>query len=266
MKSSLFSSRNTLARGLRVIILTALLPCLFGCASQKMVQKNPNDPLESVNRPIFAVNRALDKVFVRPLAVAYTFATPKPIRAGVSNFFANIDDITITINKVLQGEMNNAMKVSGRFLMNSTLGLAGTFDVASRVGLNKQRADFGMTMASWGYKESTYIVLPLFGPSTVRDGTGLLVDFLMSPYPYIPEDIGYYVFMVDLLNIRANLLEDEFYFDYAAQDPYTFMRDVYMQHRRSQLGLSNVDQTADAQWNEENLDDWKTPTPAKQGS
>jgi phospholipid-binding lipoprotein MlaA len=258
--SSSAQALHHLSSGCRVILLTVSISCLMACATPKTAEKSAQDPLEAVNRPIFAMNRALDKTIVKPLAIGYKFVVPKPVRAGVTNFFANIDDVTIAINKALQGEGQNAMRVTGRFLMNSTLGLAGTFDVATRAGLTKQRADFGMTLAKWGVGDTPYVVLPLFGPATVRDGFGMLADFLMSPYPYIPQDVGYYIFAVDLLNMRANLFQSEFYFDFAAQDPYTFLRDLYLQRRESQinqmLGIAETP-TPSSSWGDENLDDWK---------
>ncbi|MFI4956341.1 MAG: VacJ family lipoprotein [Gammaproteobacteria bacterium] len=242
----------------RVMILTLLMPFLFACASQRTAEKSPDDPFEVVNRPIFAFNRGLDMVLVKPAAVGYRMILPKVVRLGITNFFANIDDITVAANKVLQLEIHDAVRVSMRFVMNSTAGGLGFYDIASKAGLEKQRADFGLTLAHWGIKESPYIVIPVFGPSTMRDGIGLVGDFLLSPYPYIPDDIGYAVFVIDLLNIRANLLDDEYYFNYAAQDPYTFMRDVYLQRRRAQIkNLSEEGNTTD--WNEgQTWDDWRT--------
>lgn len=238
------------------IILTFLLPMLLACASTQTV-KDPDDPFEPVNRAVFGMNRTLDMIFIKPAAVAYRMVLPSPVRAGVSNFFGNIDDLTVVANKVLQMQIHDAVRVSARFMMNSTAGAAGFFDVASKAGLEKQRADFGLTLAYWGIKESPYIVIPLFGPSTLRDGIGLLADFLMSPYPYIPDDIGYIVFAVDLLNIRATLLDDEYYFNYAAMDPYTFMRDFYMQRRRGQIRA--LDPNSSEEWDEgQTWDDWRT--------
>lgn len=242
----------------RVIVLTLLMPLMFGCASQQRADRSPDDPFESVNRPIFAFNRTLDMILVKPAAVGYRMILPKVVRTGVTNFFANIDDITVVANKVLQLEIEDAVQVSMRFVMNSTAGFLGVYDIASKAGLEKQRADFGLTLARWGIKNSPYIVIPVFGPSTMRDGVGLVGDFLMSPYPYIPNDIGYTVFVIDLLNIRATLLDDEYYFNYAAQDPYTFMRDVYLQRRKAQIRemTSNGDTT---DWDEgQTWDDWRT--------
>lgn len=252
---------STLLQFTRVIVLTMLLSMLFACASNSTQSrvKSPDDPFESVNRPIFAMNRGLDMVLVKPLAMVYRMILPSPVRAGVSNFFANIDDITVVANKVLQLEIEDAVQVSARFVMNSTAGGLGFFDIATKAGLEKQRADFGLTLARWGIKESPYIVIPVFGPSTMRDGIGLLGDFLMSPYPYIPDDIGYIVFAVDLLNIRANLLDDEYYFNYAAMDPYTFMRDFYLQRRRAQIRGMDPDAADSTNWDDgQTWDDWRT--------
>jgi phospholipid-binding lipoprotein MlaA len=242
----------------RIIVSAFLLPGLLACASTRVSEKSPDDPFESVNRPIYTFNRTLDKYLIKPLAVGYRMVLPNMVRTGITNFFANIDDITVAANKVLQLEIEQAVQVSARFLVNSTAGVGGLVDVASHTGLEKQRADFGLTLARWGIKESPYIVIPIFGPSTLRDGVGLLADFLMSPYPYIPDEIGYAVFVIDLLNIRANLLDEEYYFDYAAMDPYTFMRDFYMQRRRAQIRDMNGESKG-GDWDDgQTWDDWKT--------
>jgi len=242
----------------RVIILTMLTPFLFACATTQTAERSPDDPFEVVNRPIFYMNRGLDTALIKPVAVGYRMIFPKFIRTGVTNFFANIDDITVAANKVLQLQFQDAVRVTMRFVMNSTAGIGGVYDIASKAGLEKQRADFGLTLAYWGLKESPYIVIPLLGPSTMRDGIGLVADFFMSPYPYIPDDIGYAVFVLDLLNIRANLLDDEYYFNYVAQDPYTLMREVYLQRRKAQIKSMNQEgDTTD--WNEgQTWDDWRT--------
>ncbi len=247
-----------------MVCMILLLPFLSSCATKRVAEKHPDDPFESVNRPIFAFNRFVDTIAVKPLAIGYRMILPSVVRTGVTNFFANIDDITIAANKVLQLEIEDAIQVSVRFLMNSTAGVGGIFDIASKAGLEKQRADFGLTLARWGVREAPFIMIPLLGPSTMRDGIGLAVDFfLLSPYPYIPDDIGYAIFVIDLLNIRANLLEDEYYFHYAAQDPYTFLRDLYLQRRKAQIQhmLHPEEGTEAGNWDDESLDDWRPNDP-----
>ncbi len=231
-----------------IVLLTA-------CASSsKVTEKHPEDPFESVNREIFTLNQGLDKFIFKPVASAYYMVVPPPVRKGVTNFFSNIGDITVFANKVLQFKIHDAVRTAARFGMNSTFGAAGLFDVASEAGLYKMRADFGLTLAHYGMKKSPYLVLPLIGPTTVRDAGGIVADFFLSPWAYVDGEILFYAGVLDLVNIRANLLDDQYYFDYAAMDEYSFMRDIYLQRRNALI--KGQDEAAPAgDWGE-NYDDW----------
>lgn len=192
---------------------------------------NEGDKLENLNRKIFYVNERLDHFALRPAAVGYKKLMPNPLEKGVNNFFSNLDEVTNVLNDLLQGKFGQAANDSGRFLINTTLGVGGLFDVAERAGLEKSEGeDFGQTLAVWGVGEGPYLMLPLLGPSTLRDAPSKFVDSITSPFSYV-DDVrtrntarG-----VDLLAQRASLLEID---DIISGDKYLFVRDVYLQRNR----------------------------------
>ncbi|MFT4769174.1 MAG: phospholipid-binding lipoprotein MlaA [Glaciecola sp.] len=188
------------------------------------------DPLEVINRPMFALNDALDRWALKPVARGYDFVMPAPAQRGVSNFFANLYDVTSTLNAVLQCRWEGASQSGGRFLVNSTLGLAGLFDVATPLGIGPYRTDFGHTLALWGIPEGPYVMLPLFGPRTFRSGTGLLVDtFTLSVPPYIHNrNVRNSIWGLELVHGRARLLDAD---ELISGDRYIFVRDAYLQQR-----------------------------------
>ena len=147
-------------------------------------EKNP-DPLESINRPIFAANDAFDRFLLKPVATGYHWITPDPVERGVGNMFANMYDFNSAINGVLQWRWKDAGRSTGRFLINSTVGLLGIFDVASKMGISPYRTDFGHTLAIWGVKPGPYVMVPFFGPRTFRSGTGTIFDTYTSIPTYI---------------------------------------------------------------------------------
>lgn len=205
---------------------------LSGCATQ-----SSKDPLEGLNRGIYKFNDVADKAVIRPVAGAYKAVLPSPIRSGVNNFFSNLGDVVTVINDVLQFKFDKAMTDAGRFAINSTFGIAGLIDWASRDGIEKHNEDFGQTLATWGWKDSAYLVLPILGPSTLRDTGGLVVDTaLFDPLGYMDDardrNLTYTLKLVDK---RAQYLPGSDLLDEAALDPYLFMRDAYMQRRQNQI-------------------------------
>ncbi len=202
---------------------------LTGCATGS----NPRDPLEPFNRGVYKVNDVLDKVALKPVAKGYRAVVPLPLRGGVSNFLNNLRDLPIAFNGLLQGKFHQAASDSGRFVINSSIGILGFFDVASNLGLRKHDEDFGQTLGVWGVASGPYLMLPLLGPSTVRDGSGLIVDYGTGPGNYIfreaPEN--WTVFALRIVSQRASLLDAERLLDEAALDRYTFLRDAYLQRR-----------------------------------
>ena len=220
-----------LRRLLSSLLLTALVG-LGGCAT---TGGGSNDPLEGYNRAMFGFNDALDKVIFKPVASGYKTVMPDLARTGVTNFFANLGDIWIGINNVLQGKVGAGAGDLGRFALNSTVGILGLIDVASSVGLEKHNEDFGQTLGRWGIGSGAYVVLPFFGPSNLRDGfSRLVVDWHGDPLWYVyniptrNQLIG-----VRIVENRADLLDVGRLAEEAALDHYAYVRDAYTQRRRS---------------------------------
>lgn len=191
------------------------------------------DPWMGFNRSMYKFNDGLDKAIIAPAARGYRAVVPKPIRQGVSNFFENLADIITAINNLLQGKPKEALSDTARVLVNTTLGVGGLFDIASRMNLEKHHEDFGQTLAVWGVKNGPYIVLPIFGPSTLRDTTGTIVDVTLHPLSGVEEtEIVYSTVGLYVVDERAELLEASDIIEQAALDPYVFQRDAYYQSRQ----------------------------------
>ena len=200
------------------------------------------DPYENFNRVIFAFNQDIDHLIYRPVSKIYRGITPRPLRKGVTNFFDNVGELTTMPNDLLQGKVKYVFLDFWRFVVNSTFGVGGLFDVATKWGLKKHYNDFGMTLAYWGGKaNSPYLQIPFLGPSTFRDGLGLAFDYGMSPYPYLPSEWQYSLQGVNLINIRTQLLPTDKLVDNAF-DPYIFVRNAYLQHRRAAIIANNQSQ------------------------
>lgn len=191
--------------------------------------RNP-DPFEPFNRSVYAFNNGLDTLALRPLAVAYDKVVSAPGKKGVNNFFGNLYDVTSAFNSALQWRWGKAFSNTGRVLINSTLGLAGLLDVATALGIERHPTDFGQTLARWGVPEGPYLMLPLFGPSTVRSGAGTLVDtFAFSVTPYIEEGhVRYTMWGTEFVHLRSTLLETD---QLITGDRYIFLRDAYLASR-----------------------------------
>ena len=204
---------------------------LGGCATSG---GNPADPLEPLNRVVFSFNDAADKAVIKPVARAYRAVLPGIVRTGVSNFFSNLEDIWISVNDVLQGKFQDGIDDFGRVLFNSTFGIAGIFDFASELGFQKHNEDFGQTLGSWGVGSGAYLVLPILGASTIRDGFGLLVDIqadLVFQIDGVPVHTSLYG--TRAIANRANLLDASSVIEQAALDKYAFVRDAWLQRRRN---------------------------------
>lgn len=208
----------------RLLLLAALsLLAGPGMASEE------DDPWESFNRPIFTFNDTLDTYALKPLAQGYQAVTPDPVEEGVHNFFGNLGDVKSLANNLLQGKFEDAGIDTARVMFNSTFGLFGFFDVATRMDLRRNDEDFGQTMGSWGIGSGPYLVLPFFGPSTVRDAIGKIPDNYVEPYRYVsdvPERNS--AFALDVVQTRASLLSSE---KLISGDKYVFIRNAYLQHR-----------------------------------
>ena len=189
------------------------------------------DPLEAINRPLFAVNNTLDRFLIRPVAVGYDWVMPGFAQRGVGNMFANMYDFNSAINGVLQWRLEGAAQGGGRFLVNSTLGVAGLFDVATRFGIRPYRTDFGHTLAIWGFESGPYLMVPFFGPRTVRSGTGTIFDTYTSIPTYIDNvPLRNSLWGLELIDGRARLLNAD---ELVTGDRYIFIRDAYLQGRET---------------------------------
>ncbi|HEY3326980.1 MAG TPA: VacJ family lipoprotein [Novimethylophilus sp.] len=201
---------------------------LGGCATQAN-----KDPLEGLNRGIYKFNDTIDKAAVKPVAGAYKAVVPSPLRLGVSNFFSNLGDVVTVVNDLLQFRFSKAMDDAGRVAINTTFGIAGIFDWASKDGIEKRNEDFGQTLAYWGWQDSAYLVLPFLGPSTLRDTGGLIVDgALFDPVYYVDDPAARNQLLIaSFIDKRSQYLPGSDLLDEAALDPYVFMRDAYLQRR-----------------------------------
>ncbi|MDB6105460.1 MAG: hypothetical protein JWO52_5459, partial [Gammaproteobacteria bacterium] len=211
------------------------IACLtqFGCASLPPGSKrDPRDPWERVNRTTFKVNIALDHAIARPIARGYEKVTPRLVRTGVSNFMGNLFYTITMANDLLQLKFKPFAQDTGRFVMNTTVGIGGLFDPASKVGLPKNQEDLGQTFGYWGAKPGPYFVIPLLGPSDVRDGIGRVGDTYLSPLQYVRNNyIKYGIYGVELVDARYRLLPQDKILD-EAFDPYTLLKNAYLQHRQ----------------------------------
>ena len=228
----------------RTIILSTLL--LGGCASVPVEQRVPEDPWQGYNRAMFKFNAGLDKAVLKPAAKGYRWVLPDFVERGISNFFSNLGDVPNSVNNLLQGKFKAAGGDSLRFLMNSTFGIAGFFDVASSTGLEKHNEDFGQTLGVWGVPVGPYLMLPLLGPSSVRDSGGYIVDLAMQPVTYIEDDaIRWGLRSLQVVDVRKNLLRVEKSTGLGLYDDYEQMREVYLQRRRSLIANGQLDDGAE---------------------
>lgn len=209
------------------VLVCALL--LSGCASAP--HNNPKDPYEGFNRGVYKFNDTFDRAILKPVAKGYDAALPAPVKTMLSNFFSNLDDVGVTINDLLQLKFRQAASDGSRVLFNSTFGILGLFNVADR--LEKHNEDFGQTLGYWGVGSGPYLVLPFFGPSSIRDGAGLYADGYTSVIintKDVPTRNSLYV--TDKVHVRAELLKQEEVLD-DASDRYAFIRDFYLARRQS---------------------------------
>lgn len=219
----------------RLTAIAAVL-LLAGCAST-----NPQDPYEPYNRAMYTVNDKLDRAVVKPVAEGYRKVTPSPVRSAVGNFFDNLRDVYSFASNALRAEPEKSLNDLMRVVMNTTFGLGGLIDIATPAGLKNNKNSLGDTFASWGWQQSNYLVLPLFGPSTVRDGSGLAIGLAApSPQQMIYSNTREAVALWSLYGVstRERLLGLEEVVDEVALDPYIFTRDAFMQMRAKQLGVA----------------------------
>ena len=228
-------------------ILLILLLVTTGCATTNNMSGdfNPEDPYEKSNRKVFEFNNKIDKLFLRPVTDFYDKATPEFAQTSITNFFANLDDIRISINNLLQGNVVDSMSDITRFFINSIFGLGGFFDVASEMGLEKHSEDFGQTLGKWGAKPGPYLMLPFLGPSTTRDAFTFIGDTALAPALSLDDNaarVG--LISLDLINTYSAFTGIA---DIESKDQYAFLRDAYLERRKYEIndGLSEEDLSND---------------------
>lgn len=228
----------------QAIAAVAMAACLTACAST-----HEKDPFEKFNRSVFAFNDAVDRTALKPAATAYQKVLPAFVQTGVHNFFGNLADVWSSANNLMQGKGEAGMSDFTRIMLNSTFGLGGLLDIASEAGLQKHNEDFGQTLGYWGMPSGPYLMLPLLGPSTVRDTAGLPFDIAADPWGYgissRARNLGTVVRVVDQ---RAVLLDATNLMEEAALDRYEFIRDGFLQQRQNRVfdGETSRQQAQDA--------------------
>ena len=226
--------RSPVLLGARIIAVMGFFVALAGCATGP--NADPRDPIEPFNRGVYRFNDALDTAVLKPVATAYRDVTPELIRRGVGNFFANLEDIWSFVNNALQFKGQAAGDSLARFGINTFIGMGGVFDVASDLSIEKHARDFGHTLGYWGVAPGPYLVLPLLGPSSLRDTVALPVDMagdLVSQVLHIPTRNSAKV--IRIIDNRSELLRAGDMLDEIALDKYSFIRDAYLQRRRNAI-------------------------------
>jgi phospholipid-binding lipoprotein MlaA len=220
-------------------------------SSAEEAQKNI-DPWEPMNRRIFEFNETLDRYVLLPAAKGYRFVMPDPAERGVSNFIANIYEFNSVINSLLQGRPGNALQSAGRFLVNTTMGLGGILDVASPMGIEHSPADFGQTLFTWGVDSGPYVMLPVYGPRTVRSGIGYFVDTYTSIPSFLDDQQwAYFFWTVEAIDLRANLIKAD---ELVTGDRYIFLRNAYLQRREYFLTGKIQDSFSEQEVSDEYID------------
>jgi phospholipid-binding lipoprotein MlaA len=241
IKSNNNSKINLSAHYLSCVMMSLIIG-LCGCASTKDPSvANQTDPYEDINRKIYGFNDKVDDYVAKPVSDVYKAITPNFMQTGVSNFFNNLKTVNVVLNDILQAKFTQSGRDTGRLLMNTTLGMAGLFDVAKNVGLEQNDEDFEQTLAVWGVPQGSYIVLPLLGPITTRGIPGAVFDTAANPASYV----GAPVQVISLINTRANAEGALKFIDEAALDPYVFTRESFLQWRNHLATDGKTDVSSD---------------------
>ncbi|MGR9115893.1 MAG: MlaA family lipoprotein [Gammaproteobacteria bacterium] len=231
MNRRYYSYQNNRSQHILLALLALAIFMLSGCATTRIDEEGNEvkvvDPYENINRKVYAFNDVVDNYVAEPISDAYKYVTPQFVQTGVANFFSNLKEINTVLNDVLQAKFGQGAQDTGRFALNSTLGLLGLFDVATEVGLERHEEDFDQTLAVWGVPQGSYLVLPLLGPTTSRGIPGSVFDTAANPASYV----GAPVQLVQMLNARANAEGALKFIDEAALDPYVFTRESFLQWR-----------------------------------
>ena len=244
---------------LGIVCALSLSACVTLPPDSKRV---PQDPWESWNRGVYRVNDKLDRAVAKPVTKAYVRVVPQPIRIGVSNFFENLNTPTVMINDALQGKLLAAANDLGRFVLNSTLGLAGILDPATPAGLARNDEDFGQTLGHWGLHAGPFVELPILGPSDLRDAPAKVVDSYTNPRQYVKNSyVKYGLYLPYLVDKRAALLSLDETLS-RVYDPYAFVRDAYLQRRAYMVSDGKVTEEPLLDPDADNPDSDKPEPPA----
>lgn len=210
--------------------------CLSACATPMADRSDPRDPYENLNRKVFVVNQVFDQVLLKPVSKGYSNYAPDFIQTTIGNFFGNLADVWTAVNNFLQGKPREGIQDTGRVAVNTVFGVAGLADVATKLGLPKHQEDFGQTLGVWGVKPGPYVMLPLFGPSTMRDALAKPLDLYADPVNLATRaDVEYSLRAVRLVDDRARLLPTTDMIEKVALDPYQFVRDAHFQQREARV-------------------------------
>lgn len=229
-------NKTSLLRWISALCLTVLTGCV---TTSPAGSANPIDPLEASNRAMFEFNETIDRAVFKPVAEAYAFITPQPVRTCIYNIFLNIGDVWSMFNSAIQGRQVDALNTMGRILLNTTAGLGGCLDLASARGAQRIPNDFGVTLGVWGVSSGPYIVLPIIGSSTLRDGTGKIADFYVNQVEWgsavtnVALRNSFYT--IEAMARREALLDVSNVIDRTALDRYSFIRDAYLKRRGAQV-------------------------------
>jgi phospholipid-binding lipoprotein MlaA len=223
--------KTTISALWRILALGVIAATMTGCASM-----SEKDPYEKFNRSMFTFNDAVDRAALKPAATAYKNVTPSFVQTGVNNFFANLADVWSSANNLMQGKGERGLSDATRVVINSTFGLGGLIDIATKADLPRHSEDFGQTLGYWGVPSGPYIMLPILGPSTLRDTAGLPLDIAADPWGYgVSSRVRNLGTVVRVVDQRAVLLDASNLMEEAALDRYEFIRDGYLQQRKSKV-------------------------------
>ena len=215
---------------IRIILVMLFLGALSGCATTQTTN-GAADPLQPMNRVGYSINDTLDEALLKPIAETYEEYTPQLVRTGITNFFDNLNYLNVILNSFLQGKFDQGLSDATRFIFNSTIGLAGLVDVGTVIGLPAHDEDLGQTLAVWGFGQGSYVYLPVAGPNTASTLPDMVVRTYLNPLTYVTAAILFPLTAINIINMRANLLEATNIRDEAAVDPYIFTREAYLQRR-----------------------------------
>ena len=217
---------------IKVVFIFFAVSLFTGCAGNQEKSAATPDPVEPANRAFYNLNEGLDRHLIKPIAEGYVKITPEPIRTAITNFYGNLAYLNVILNSFLQGKFAQSFSDAGRFLINSTLGIGGLFDVATEAGLARHQEDFGQTLATWGVQRGTYFYIPVKGPQSARHLPDIATSLALNPITYLTGAVLFPITALNVINIRANLLDATRIRDEAAVDPYAFTREAYLQQRK----------------------------------